>query len=49
MRPADAKGAVELNDMICFLVQGDRAKHTFAILVDSPSRVTGTGVIILKE
>jgi hypothetical protein len=49
MRPADAKGAVELNDMIGFLVQGDNGVHAVAILVDSPSRVTGGGVVIIKE
>jgi hypothetical protein len=47
MRPADAKGAVELNDMIGFLVQAEGGKHSIAILVDSPSRVTGSGVIVL--
>jgi hypothetical protein len=49
MLPADAKGAVELNDMIGFLILEPTGKHTVAILVDSPSRVTGTGVVIVKQ
>ena len=43
MRPAKAKGAVELNDMVVFLVQSENGKPVMAILVDSPSRVTGGG------
>lgn len=43
MRPAAAKGAVELNDMIVFLVQGEAGKHVISILVDSPARVTDGG------
>lgn len=43
MRPARTRGAVELNDMIVFLVQGDNGKHVISILVDSPSRVTDGG------
>ena len=43
MRPARGKAAVELNDMMVFLVQGDGGKHVISILVDSPSRVTAPG------
>jgi hypothetical protein len=43
MRPARGKAAVELNDMIVFLIQGDGGKHVISILVDSPSRVTSGG------
>lgn len=48
MRPAKVKGTVELNDMIAFLVQGDGGKPMMSVLVDSPARVTESGVIILK-
>jgi hypothetical protein len=38
---------VELKDMIVFLVPtSGRRKFSIAILVDSPSRVTGSGVIV---
>ena len=40
MRPSKAKGAVELNDMVAFLVQGENGKPAMSILVDSPARVT---------
>ncbi|HLA70372.1 MAG TPA: hypothetical protein VK624_02605 [Steroidobacteraceae bacterium] len=49
MRPAKVKGAIELNDMIAFLVQGENGKHVMSILVDSPARVTENGQIIVKE
>ncbi len=45
LRPANAEGT-ELHDLIVFLVQSERGKPVIAILVDSPSRVTGGGVII---
>jgi hypothetical protein len=48
MRPAKVKGTVELNDMIAFLVQGTDGKKYMSILVDSPSRVTDGGVIIIS-
>lgn len=47
MRPAAVKGTIELNDMIAFLVQGADGKKYMTILVDSPSRVTGDGIIIV--
>lgn len=45
MTPAKTKGgAVELNDMIVFLIQGEYPTQIFvSILVDSPSRVTSGG------
>ncbi|MEJ0085884.1 MAG: hypothetical protein WDO72_09390 [Pseudomonadota bacterium] len=43
MRPAKVKGAVELNDMIVFFVQGEGGERVISILVDSPSRVTENG------
>ena len=43
MRPSKAKGAVELNDMIAFLVQLENGKPAMSILVDSPARVTDDG------
>jgi hypothetical protein len=47
MHPAaQAKGAVELHDMIVFLVKLDTGKLGVAILVDSPSRVTTGGIAI---
>ena len=48
MRPSKAKGAVELNDLVAILVQGDDGKQSMTILVDSPARVTGDdGVIVI--
>jgi hypothetical protein len=49
MRPAKVKGAIELNDMIAFLIQGEKGKHVISILVDSPSRVTDSGSATGKE
>jgi len=49
MRPAKVKGAVELNDMIAFLVEGESGKHVISILVDSPSRVTEGGIVVGKD
>jgi hypothetical protein len=49
MRPSKVKGAVELNDMIAFLVQGANGKHVMSILVDSPARVTDNGGAVIKE
>jgi hypothetical protein len=48
MRPARVKGTVELNDLIAFLVQGADGHKYMTILVDSPSRVTEDGVIIIR-
>jgi hypothetical protein len=43
MHPAMQKGAVELHDVIIFLIEGDAGKKAISILVDSPSRVTHGG------
>ena len=47
MRPSKVKGAVELNDMIAFLVKTEDNRPIMSILVDSPARVTDSGTIIL--
>ena len=47
MRPSKVKGAVELNDMIAFLVQGENGKESMTIHVDSPARVTEDGTIVI--
>jgi hypothetical protein len=50
VKPAKAKGAaIELQDMIVFLVPAEQGKHGIAILVDSPSRVTDNGSATGKE
>ena len=39
MQPKTARGAIELQDMLVFLVQGEpgsKSKHAISILVDSP-------------
>ena len=47
LHAAAAKGAVELHDVIVFLLQpGADKKHSISILLDSPSRVTHAGHII---
>ena len=46
LNPTAAKDQVELKDMIVFLLPADGGKKSIAILVDSPSRVTGGGIII---
>jgi hypothetical protein len=46
LKPSAARDEVELKDMIVFLLPGERSKNSIAILVDSPSRVTGSGVIV---
>lgn len=48
MRPSRVKGAVELNDMIAFLVKGDGEKPAMSILVDSPARLTESGQIVIR-
>ncbi len=48
MHPSRVRGAVELNDMIAFLVVGDDGKKMMSILVDSPARVTDNGSIVIK-
>jgi len=47
MRPSKSKGAVELSDLVAILVQGDDGKQFMTILVDSPARVTGDGVVVI--
>jgi hypothetical protein len=49
MHPSAVKGAVELNDMIAFPVNGDDGKLAIAILVDSPARVTDGDVIVIRK
>lgn len=49
LKPSTTRGAIELQDMIVFLVQAEKGKHAIAILVDSPSRVTDSGVATGKE
>jgi hypothetical protein len=44
-----AQGGVELHDFIVFLVQGENSKHAISILVDSPARVTGSGIAEGKD
>ena len=46
MKPSASRGALELKDMIVFLLPGTGGKNSVAILVDSPARVTGDGVIV---
>jgi hypothetical protein len=48
LHPSKVKGAVEVNDVIAFLVRGADGKPMIAILVDSPARVTDGGIIVLK-
>jgi hypothetical protein len=48
LRPARVKGTVELNDLVAFLVQGADGNKYMSILVDSPSRVTDDGIIVIK-
>jgi hypothetical protein len=38
---------VELSDMLVFLVEGANNKHVISILVDTPSRVTAPGDIVV--
>lgn len=49
MKPSATKGAIELQDMIVFLVPAPAGKHAIAILVDSPSRVTVDGSATGKD
>jgi hypothetical protein len=47
LTPSKQQDAVELKDMIVFLLPAvQRGRASIAILVDSPSRVTGDGVIV---
>lgn len=47
IRPANEKGAVELNDLVAFLVQGEDGQKSMTILVDSPARLTAEGTVII--
>ena len=49
LRPTNSKGAVELQDVIVFLVEAAEGKHGIAILIDTPSRVTTDAIVIGKE
>lgn len=50
MTPKSARGAVEVQDMLVFLVEGERpGKHAISILVDSPARVTAEGSATGKD
>jgi hypothetical protein len=46
LEPSATTDVVELKDMIVFLLPGQRGRNSIAILVDSPSRVTGDGVVV---
>jgi len=48
MRGGESKGAVEVNDVVAFLVNDADGTKSMAILVESPSRMTGTGVIVVR-
>jgi len=43
LKPSKLRGAVELKDMIVFLLSAERGQNSIAILIDSPSRVTEDG------
>jgi hypothetical protein len=43
MSAAKGRSAVELSDLLVFLVPGESGKHVISILVDTPSRVTAPG------
>jgi hypothetical protein len=47
MKPAKGKGQVQLNDMVAFLIEGADGLHYMSILVDSPSRVTDGGNVVV--
>lgn len=51
LRTSTAKGAIELNDLVAFLVQENDGKQSMTILVDSPARMTdeNSGVIVIKR
>ncbi|MBC8027330.1 MAG: hypothetical protein H7Y89_15155 [Steroidobacteraceae bacterium] len=46
MHPAAQKGAVELHDVIVFLVEGEGGKKNISILVDSPARLIHRGAAV---
>jgi len=45
-KPSGNTDAIELKDMIVFLISAERGKSAIAILIDSPSRVTGDGIVV---
>lgn len=47
MRKPESRNSVELNDLVAFLVEED-GKKSMVILVDSPSRMTGGGIIVVR-
>jgi hypothetical protein len=49
IHPSSVKGTVERNDMVAFLVQEKDGSRGFVVLIDSPSRVTEGGVVIIKS
>lgn len=46
LKPSANKNAVELKDLLVFLLPGQRGKNSIAILIDTPSRVTGDSVVV---
>jgi hypothetical protein len=46
LKPSTTRNAVELKDLLVFLLPGDRGKNSIAILIDTPSRVTGDSVVV---
>jgi hypothetical protein len=48
LKPSTTRGAVELKDMIVFLLSAERGKDAIAILIDTPSRVTTDGSVVGK-
>lgn len=50
LKPSSSKGAVELKDLLVFLLAKDTGgKHNIAILIDTPARVTDGPVIVGGE
>jgi hypothetical protein len=50
LRPSTTnKGAVELQDVIVFLIEAAEGKHGIAILIDTPSRVTIDAIVIGRD
>jgi hypothetical protein len=53
LRPSTVKGAVELNDLVAFLLLEKDGGQSMTIVVDSPARMTGgeddRGTIVVKR
>jgi hypothetical protein len=49
LKPSSPRGDVELQDLLVFLVEGANNKHVISILVDTPARVTSTGLAEGKD